>query len=341
MKKKFDFSGLDAQQADSYETRESFSSRGSSSNSRVFDPEVVDLSKAIKFEPDKVYVVRFVPYEVDDSHPKVMQGKMKAGQPAYVLDYQQHVIGPDKTFVLCPKGTYGRSCPVCDKAFDLRQEDKESKEAKDLTSKRRVIYNVVLLSSTGKEQADINKVRLIAASQSLFELPMLEELHKGNEDAGVAEYKIRDITVGADGLNKALKIKTKTVEKGGMKFTGFDFTIVSCKDELDDDALLEQAVPLHKGLVTLSTRELTDIMYGEPSTAQEEEEPVDDIPVSTKTVVEEEEEDTDEPEPVKPVKAKEETGKCPYFGECSEHSECDDCPMEMYKACRKAQKESK
>lgn len=371
-KHKMDFSGISAQEKDSRRTQKSSTSMGGSS-SMVFDESVFKGHEIIKFDKDKNYVIKFVPYEVDETHPKVMQGKMKPGQAAYVLDYTQHAIGMNKTMVLCPKGTLGRPCPVCDRFFDLRQEDPKSEEAAAIKSSRRVLYNVVVLKSTDdKVPADLKKVRLLFASQWLFESPMLDELKKGDgeddDEGGVSEYSVADICVGTDGLDKALKIMTKEVTKDGRTFNEFSFQVVNNKKELDEEALLEDAVPLHKALNPLTPDTLSRMLYGDaeiPSGDDEDEDDEDDEDVpavkkSSKKVEEEEDEDEEEekPAPKKKTKApepeeeeeeeeekpapkkKKKADGCPFghefgkdYGYEDDCDECDNCD-----ACEQAKK---
>lgn len=349
-KHKMDFGGLEAQEKDSRRTQKSNTSMGSSS-STVFDDSVFKGHEFIKFDKDCSYTIKFVPYEVDGTHPKVMQGRMKPGQAAYVLDYTQHAVGMNKTLVVCPKGTFGKPCPVCDRFFDLRQEDPKSEEARAIKSSRRVLYNVVVLKSNDKNvPEDLTKVRLLSASQWLFESPMLDELKKGDGDE-IDAYSIADLCVGSDGLDKALKIMTEETTSDGMKFIKYSFQVVNNKKELDEDSLLDAAVPLHKALNVLSVDDLNRMLYGDAEIAEgsDDEEDPEDIPV-VKASEEEEEEEEDEEEVPAPAKKKaaapeEEAPKskkngCPYghvwAEDCGYEDDCDDC--KLYKECKEAKR---
>lgn len=336
--KKFDFSGINAQEEDSRSTQKAPTPFGGSS-SKVFDTSVFKDVETIKFAANKVYTVKLVPYEVDATHPKVIQGRMKPGQGAYVLDYTQHVVGPNKTMVCCPKGTFGKPCPICDRYFDLKQDDPKSEEAKSLKSSRRVMYNVVVLKSNDdKLEADPNKVRLLQASQYLFESPLLDELKKGDGDE-IEAYHISDLCVGSDGMDMALKIMTSEDKVGDFTCIKFTFQIVKNKMELDAEELIEQAIPLHKALITLSADDLNNLLYGAEPTSEavpaDEEDDDDMIPVAKKSIADEDDEE-DEDEDDAPAS----TGKCPSgytFGEdAGMEDSCDDCPQ--YKQCREAKK---
>jgi len=317
MAKKMNFSGLNKQQEDSRATVNARSS-ASGSNTRAFNMKAFGNAPFIKFEKDKTYTIKFVPYEVDETHPKVMLGKMDSGDAAYVLDFTRHIIGPNNVEVICPKGTHKHSCPICDRAYDLRNDDPNSEEAKALKQSRRVMYNVVVIDE------DPEKVQIISTSHFEFEKELQEELNKGNDEG--EPYSISDLCVGAGENDLALRIKTCEKTLGTRKYVGFTFKVVNNKVKLDDDALLEQAVPLHKALIELTTKELEDILYG---VSDNDEEPMEDIPEYKKTDEEEVEEVQEEAAPA-----------CKYkyeFGvDCGLYDECDDCPM--YEACRAEKK---
>ena len=355
-KRKNFLAGLAAQESDSRRTQKSATSMGGSA-STVFNEAIFKGHEFIKFDKDCSYTIKLVPYEVDATHPKVMQGRMKPGQAAYVLDYTQHAIGMNKTLVVCPKGTLGKPCPVCDRYFDLKQEDPKSEEARAIKSSRRVLYNVVVLKSNDKNvPEDPDKVRLLQASQWLFESPMLDELKKGDGDE-IESYSIADLCVGSDGLDKALKIMTEETTSDGMKFIKFSFQVVNNKKELDVDSLLDAAVPLHKALNVLSADDLNRMLYGDAEIAEDsdDEELDDDIPEVKKSSKEKEEDEDEEetPAPAKKKKAPEpveedeeeeapkaKSRKCPSgytFGEDAGYEdECDDC--KLYKECKEAKR---
>lgn len=313
------FSGLGRQFNDSVATKNAFSSASGSSSSRMFDNKVIGDTPFLKLEKDKSYFIRFVPYVVDETHPKVIAGKLEPGDAAYVMDFNRHVIGANNTSVICPKGTYGHSCPICDKQFALRAENASDKEVASLKSSRRVMYNVVLVDE------DPSKVYLLHESQYLFEKEMLAELEKG-DDEGEA-YDIADFCVGAsEGAGLALRVSATETDKNGLKFNEYSFKVVKNKWEVDN-SVLDKALPLHKVIVELSKRDLENILYGGDD---EEDEDVDDAdygvtPPKAAKVEEEfapvaEEVDEDE-EPV----------ECPSgytFGkDCMLEEECDNCPL--------------
>jgi len=368
MAKKYNFSGLNKQFGDSMKTKEAYSSASGASASKLFDTKVFGSVPFLKMKKGENYILRFVPYVVDESHPKVKEGKLEKGDYAYVLDFTQHAIGPNNTRVVCPRGTYGHPCPVCDKAFALRKEGASKEETDAFKASRRVLYNVVLSD-------DPSKVYILSESHFLFEKEFLTELDKGDDNG--EEYNLADFCVGATEGTKehpllALKIKVTTDKLGTREFNRYSFKVVKYTGDVDE-SVLDEAVPLHKALIELKPTELETIMYG-AATADfdEDEEDEDDIPrlvigkpdtqgkdlpkKRKKADEDEDEEDEDLPKRKKASAVydeadddddedeEEETPSCPSgyeFGgkRAGFEDECDDCPY--YSECRAERKRRK
>ena len=98
------------------------------------------------FKPDKNAWMRIhiIPFLVQSTnHPEVMMGRMDLGEEDYFLQYAQHRgLGADgRSGVLCLNATYGKPCPVCEHANQM----KEQGEKDDLPwPSRRVVYNVLV-----------------------------------------------------------------------------------------------------------------------------------------------------------------------------------------------------
>lgn len=351
MAKKLNFGGLHKQYNDSVATKDAFSSAGAPA-SRIFDNKVFGDVPFLKLEKDKTYKIRFVPYIVDETHPKVMQGRLDAGDAAYVFDYTHHVIGPNNTRVLCPNGTYGKPCPICDRQRLLRKEDADPNEIKALKGSRRVLYNVVLTDEP-------SKLYILAESHFLFEKELLAELKKGDDDGN--EYDIADFCVGAtEGRGLALKVLIEEDKLNGQTFNRYSFKVVRNNNEVDE-SVLDKAVPLHKAVKELPVSELESLLYGVGSDdddddeddvpakkltigrkpAKVEEDDEDDVPVrktsSAYDDADDDEEDTDDDVPA--YKAPE----CPHgydFGvDVNREDECDNCPL--YEECYAEKKRRK
>lgn len=257
--KKMDFSGLDTQMKDSRAKASSFSSTNTNNSTLLYDVKRFSNVNAFRFKADTSYKLRLVPYIVDETHPKVVDGTLSKGDPAYVLSFNTHYgVGLDKATVLCPKGTYGKSCPICEKAsadYNEADGDKVQEDAaKSLFSRRRVMYNIVDLDHPEKG------VQIINESFVLFEKSLLEALSN-------AEYSVASLCVGVDPNEypqKYIKIMTATETMGKRSYVKFNFAFKDFNGELDEDALLEEAVPLHKYIKCLSDAELTSLLYGTP-----------------------------------------------------------------------------
>lgn len=350
--KKINFKGLGKQKSVSEETKESFSSKAKVAG-RLYNNKLIGDTPFLELKKDKSYNIRIVPYIVDASHPLVQDGRLDAGDAAYVFDFNTHKVGADGTICLCPK-TYGHKCPICDKAFALRNEGDEE-GAKALRSSRRVLYNVVLANEP-------SKLYLLSLSHFLFEKPLLAELSKGDDEGN--EYSIEDICVGAtDGNGYSLKVMVNEVKKNGYTFCEYSMKIVKNKYDVDTD-VLDDALPLHKLVMELPAKELLAIMEDD-TVADEDDEEVyadgDDIPAYNRKAstpskhaadddeeddsptTEEDDEDDDEPvrkpakkAPVEDAEEEEESQpSCPEgfeFGkDTNKYSECEDCPY--YDAC--------
>ena len=350
MAKKINFGGLNKQYNDSVATKDAFSSAGSAA-SRIFNNKVFGDIPFLKLEKDKVYKIRFVPYIVDESHPKVQQGRLDAGDAAYVFDYTQHVIGANNTRVLCPNGTYGKPCPICDRQRLLRKENADEKEVKALKASRRVLYNVVLVDEP-------SKLYILAESHFLFEKEMLAELKKGDDDG--EEYNIADFCVGAsDGNGLALKVMAEEEKLNGQSFNRYKFKVVR-NNTTPDESVLDKAVALHKAVIELPASELEDLLYG-VSSSDDDDDDEDDVPtkkltIGKKPAKDEDENDEDEDErPSKKSVADDDDEededdipaykppKCPHgydFGvDVNREDECDDCPL--YEECYAEKKRRK
>jgi len=360
MGKKYNFSGLNKQFEDSMKTREAFSSTSGSAASKLFNASVFGGVPFLKMKKDENYILRFVPYVVDESHPKVKEGKLEDGDLAYVLDYTQHVIGPNNTRVVCPRGTYGHSCPVCDKAFALRKEGAPKEETDAFKASRRVLYNVVLAN-------DPSKLYILSESHFLFEKELLAELSKGDDEG--EPYNLADFCVGATEGTKehplrAFKVMVTTDKIGTHDFNRYSFRVVKYTGDVDE-SVLDKAVPLHKALIELKPNELETIMYGASTADYDDEDDEDEVPkltigkpntpaiteLTAKRKVDDEDEEDEVPKrkgsPVYDEEDEEEDDEepsCPSgyeFGgkRAGFEDECDDCPL--YSACRAERKRRK
>lgn len=356
MAKKINFGGLSKQYNDSVATKDAFSSAGSTA-SRIFNTKVFGDTPFLKMEKDKTYRIRFVPYIVDKDHPKVQQGRLDEGDAAYVFDYTHHVIGPNNTRVLCPNGTYGKPCPICDRQRLLRKEDANPDEIKALKASRRVLYNVILTD-------DPSKLYILAESHFLFEKELLAELKKGDDEG--EEYSIADFCVGAsEGRGLALKVMVEEDKLNGQSFNRYSFKVVKNNADVDE-SVLDKAIPLHKAVKELPVSELESLLYGITSEDDDDDDDEDDVPTKKLVIgkkpakVEDDDDEDDVPKRKSTVYDDEDDAEegedlsdddvpaykapeCPHgydFGvDVNREDECDNCPL--YEECYAEKKRRK
>lgn len=104
--------------------------------------------------------VDIIPYPAGKNDPAVVLGKMKEGEPTYCLDIYVHQnIGPRDEVFVCLDYNYKQPCPVCEYRNKLLKEQPESERQKEkldkltdaLKPKRRVAYNVIVVTNREEE----------------------------------------------------------------------------------------------------------------------------------------------------------------------------------------------
>lgn len=256
-------------------------SNNSGANMMLFDEKMLGGMKQLKFKKDSSYLIRFVPYQVDATHPLVKQGRLEEDGYSYVMNFDMHVVGQDNMQVICPKGTYEEKCPICERSFSDKSDGNED-SYKALKSRRRVLYNVVVLKEGDSISKNMNEVFLLHESQYLFAKDLQDELDKGgdeDEDSGSpVKYNMYSFCVGAedDKRNaKALRV-TCTGENLTKKFS---FKVVPYKsywDKMNEDEVLEKALPLHKLLRHPGYDELDNMLMGIDSSPKDDDDDDDE-----------------------------------------------------------------
>ena len=107
--------------------------------------------------------VDIIPYFAGANDPAVVQGKIKEGDPQYVLDIYIHQnIGPGDEQFICLQANYRQPCPVCEyrntvireappEDADQRTKDQHDSSLDALRFKRRVAYNIVNITNATEE----------------------------------------------------------------------------------------------------------------------------------------------------------------------------------------------
>jgi len=127
-----------------------------------------------------------IPYRAGKYDPTVSEGTY-----TYVLDVRVHRdVGPSKQMFVCPSWNYKGACPICEEADKIRKEEEPDSERqkkaveqrlKDLTPKRRVMYNVWVQDN--KEQID-KGIQVWEIAHYHMELELLERAKKKKKDGG-------------------------------------------------------------------------------------------------------------------------------------------------------------
>lgn len=196
--------------------------------------------------------INILPYTIASAnHPEVVAGRAQVGDPDYVLDIWVHRnLGPDKVTLLCPKKTYGHSCPCCDEVSRLYAEHQDA-AAKVLQASRRVYYNVQPYGRNGFEQVS----QVFGVSHYLFGKELMEEANACLKGKGVVPFANL-----SDGKVVAFR-PVETAGKGG-KMTEFkSFKFLDREEEITD-AVLSQCISFDALLTVPTVKELEDAMYG-------------------------------------------------------------------------------
>jgi hypothetical protein len=250
-----------------------------------------DLDKDIEFfSPNQGRnAINIIPFEIKTkNHPLVRKGDFEIGDMDYVMDIWTHRgIGPSESAVLCLKKTFGKPCPICEEADRLKKAGKD-KEASELKSSRRVIYNVEDVKHPGK-------ALIFETSHFLFEKELIDEAREGADTEGFVEFANAD-------EGKTIKFRASKISRGGFEFNEYkSFSFVDREEPLDDD-LLAAAVAFDEIMNVPSYEDAQKILFG----ADDDEE-------------DEDEEDDDEERPVRKGK-----GKKPARDEDEDDDESDD-----------------
>jgi hypothetical protein len=282
------------------------------------------LDKAVDFfKPDegKWHKIIIVPYEIKSkNHPGLRQGR-EIGDLDYVLDIWTHRnVGPADVDIICPKKNYGKPCPVCELADELKEKGDEKGFGESKAS-RRAVYNVI---DVKKPDAGL---KVFSVSHFLFEKPL---------DESAMSYDVEGEMVTFASIENGRIIRFKAVDSGNwIDFKSFQFEERGKDFDADYiDELVDDAISFGECIEVKSYADIKAIMYGQDTDTPEDEEEED-----------EEKEESDEKESRKSrrekrKKAKEKRSKkvkkkCPHgheFGkDPDEYEDCEEC--EIYDDC--------
>jgi len=305
----------------------------------------------VKLEPDQEYSFDIIPYQVTTKkHPNYDKLKKMDFLEDSVLIVPVHKnIGPLKSAVVCPK-IYGNRCEICDE-HDI-QLDKKREEFK----------------ASGKDPKDAWKDDEVKSyrpvRQAFFVI-------KDKEDGKIKLWKYsaawsydnlkkradrKNVLIGEMIFEDTSIIFTPEPNQFNDKYPGeikvFDFEKVGKYGYTEED--IENAPKLDKMLITHTSEEISNILWGNNTDDEEPEEdsesnapPIkEEEPEEEKRSTKEEESEEDSREARRRARRKRSTPKenpsCPNgltFGDDVDTDDaCEDCPV--YDACYKAYKDS-
>ena len=265
-------SGMAKRYESSYAKRDGGgSSKGGVINYRKYDGEVKFFTPT-----EGKHRINIIPYVIKSkNHPLVKSGEAEIGEVDYVLDFYTHRnVGPGEKTVLCLKNTFGKPCPICEKASALRKAGKE-KEANALKPSRRVVYNIEDLKEPGE-------LKVFETSHYLFEKELIEEA-RDDDEGGFIDFA--DVKEG-----KEIKFRASKVTKNNMEFTEFKSFAFEDRDEELDQKLLKSAINFDELLEVPSYEEVEKILYGE----DDEDDDEDEKPKKKSKHVDDDEDDEDD-----------------------------------------------
>ena len=132
------FSGSGLEEA----TKRSYDMKDSSGYGPKYLKDGVKFSSY--FPKDGTHTIDIVPYIAGANDPNCAEGK-----PQYVLDVWVHMkVGALQNSFICPAKNFRKRCPICEKQMEMRKSgDFTDEEIKELSPKRRTLYNVVSYDS--------------------------------------------------------------------------------------------------------------------------------------------------------------------------------------------------
>lgn len=253
----------------------SYESKGSSGGkSGVMDYKKVDGDVEFFSPKEGRNRINIIPYKIKTkNHPLVRRGEFEIGDKDYVMDiYTHRGVGPSEASVICLKSTYGKPCPICEYAAQLKKQGKED-EAGALKPSRRVFYNV-------QDCKNPDKLLVFETSHFLFEKELIDEA-RDDEEGGFVDFADEE-------SGKEIKFRCSKVSKGGYEFNEFKSFSFEDRDENIPDELLESAISFDEIMNVPTYEEVEKILYGEDDD--------DDDEPATKTKKKNREEDDDDDE---------------------------------------------
>lgn len=262
------------------------------------------------------HALDFIPYKIATKNNPYIQDGFEIGDEVVMLDYWVHRnIGPRKATVLCPQGTLGKPCPICEEYEKMKKaRGWDSDEAKALKPTRRSMFNVI---DADKDDEDIV---IFDTSYHLFTKELLDAAVYRAKKQGVPHLDYAGILDPADAMTVECR---NTMEKtGGFDTPKYkDFTFEKRKKEYRHS----KPFALDEFMVVKSYDDLQKMFFGADEDPAEQELAEKEAP--SRSHREEDE---------APAKKRDEP-ECPHgmrYGKDwgSDDKKCDDC--QEYAECR-------
>lgn len=246
-------------------------------------PKFHSIKKAGDFALD------IIPYKIATKrHPEVKNGA-EIGDEVYALDFWVHkYVGPKQVTVLCPKDTFGKKCPICERMEEnMRKYGPKSKEFLGLKPKHRVMYNVI------DPNAGNNELMLFEESFALFEQELIKAAKVKGARKGTDFIRFASLS---EGYSVFFNVERASFEKAEFnKYSNFDF---EKKEQPHKKSLVNSTLALDDFMNVLPYDKLAEMLEGDSGDDEEEDDDEKPAkPVSRSRSREDEDDDEDETPP--------------------------------------------
>ncbi len=252
--------------------------------------------------------------------PNFPDPEVNEGDFVYVLDIWVHQnVGPMGISMLCPAHTFkGKSCPICEKVKQMRDEEADKASIDAVRAKRRVLYNIFCFDSA---QEEAKEVQIFEVSHWFMERN-LAALSENPKTGGHIIFADPDV-------GKSISFERKGSGLENTQYLGHQF--LDREGAVIDDALLDQAVQLEEFLIIPTYKELYETFYNKKLTENEDRGYVDageNNPPSRRSRQQQSAQETTREEAPESTLEK---GKCAFGGifgtDIDKLIQCNDCPL--------------
>jgi hypothetical protein len=272
-KKKSRFrSAGDTQSAMMQRTEES--ARNTSGSNKWRDYLVDDFTGTKWKVSEEEHLIDIIPYLCGDQDPR-----FDPGTPTYFLDLWVHQrLGITEDAFVCPASNFkGRPCPICEHLLKMRASGNfTDDELRDLTPKRRVLYNIICYDTPKEEDKGI---QVWEASYHLTENELVE-LARNRRGKGYVPFADPDVGKSISFIRKG---------KGpGTRYKGY--TLEDRPEPISED-ILDSAYTLDELIVVPTYEELAEVFAPVAPEIEPGHDMGDDVPFGMGKESEEEEEE--------------------------------------------------